>query len=106
MEAGKLRHRISIESPVPSSDLQGGETISWLPLRSIWANVRPVRGTEKYHAQSIKPEVTHVITCRYFTGALSKCRIVLGSRHLYIDSVIDVNEQKRTLEMTAIERTP
>jgi head-tail adaptor len=45
-------------------DGMGGATIDWPLLTDLWANIRPMRGGEKFFAQQITPGSAYVLTIR------------------------------------------
>src|SRR5262245_55958499 len=45
-------------------DGMGGATIEWVLLTDLWANIRPMRGGEKFFAQQITPTAAYVVTIR------------------------------------------
>ncbi len=80
MRAGTLRHRVTIESPVETSDGQGGTDRTYEPwLTRISAHVLPgtdgMRGGETYVSQQIQAEVTTRIRIRYRRGITVKHRV-------------------------------
>lgn len=54
------QHRRRAETP----DGMGGATIDWPLLSDLWANIRPMRGGEKFFAQQITPGSAYVVTIR------------------------------------------
>lgn len=66
MRAGELRHRVTIEEPVKTQNATTGEVvITWLSVGTVWADVRPLRGTEEFVAQQIKAGLDTRIKLRY-----------------------------------------
>lgn len=47
MDIGRLDCRITISARTVLEDDLGGETETWAPLASVWANYRPGSGTER-----------------------------------------------------------
>ena len=65
INAGKLDKRITFCRIVQQSDEIGEHPIVE-ELKTVWANVKAVRGGEYYEAQKLRGELTFKITCRYF----------------------------------------
>lgn len=46
------------------SDGSGGYEEELIPIKTIWADVRPLSGREYYQAQAVQADITHMITIR------------------------------------------
>ena len=82
LDAGRLRHRITIEQPTETQDATtGAVTVTWAPL---WVNVPaeivPRSGREFLAAQQMQAEVSTLITFRWRAGLDAKMRIRHGTR--------------------------
>jgi len=58
MEAGRLRHRVTIEEKVESRDAYGGERETWVEYAEVWAEKSPLVGREYLEARQMMAEVT------------------------------------------------
>ncbi len=103
MNAGKLRHRVTVEQPTASSDGYGGSTVSWTTFATAWAAVEPLSGREYFQAQQAQAAVTHKVTMRYLSGVTPRMRVKHGSRLLTIVSAIDTDERHRELVLMCEE---
>lgn len=104
MRAGTLRHRLTIESPVESSDSMGGSTITWNAIGTVWGALSPLSGRELLQAQGVQAETTHRAVMRYMWGVSAKCRIIFGSRVFRITAPPrDTDERHRELILDCIE---
>lgn len=65
INAGKLDKRITFYRIIQSSDDIGEHPVEE-ELKTVWADVKAVRGGEYYEAQKLRGELTFKITCRYF----------------------------------------
>lgn len=72
--------------------------------KSVWASIKPTRGKEYQEAQRIRPELTYKITTRYHKDITSDMLIRFKNRYFEIISVINVNEENKTLEIICIEK--
>jgi SPP1 family predicted phage head-tail adaptor len=98
IDAGKLRHRIRIEAPVPMTDSAGdvvqdagtGEvTREWVLLGEVWAAVEPLSAKEFIQSQEIQSRVVARITFRRQTFLPDASnRIVHGERIYNIEGVL------------------
>jgi SPP1 family predicted phage head-tail adaptor len=66
MQAGKLRHRITLQEPVKEQNPTTGAVINtWRDVATLWAEVAPLSAREFIAAQASQGEVTTRITIRY-----------------------------------------
>jgi SPP1 family predicted phage head-tail adaptor len=96
-DAGRLRHRVTIERPVGTPDGAGGETVTWETLAAAWAEVRPLTAAEKTVAGHAAAVLTHRVTLRQRDGIAGGMRIVHRGRLLQIRAVRDPDEAGRWL---------
>lgn len=54
----QLRRRVEVP------DGMGGAAITWQLVTNLWANIRPMRGGERFFAQQVTPESAYVIGIR------------------------------------------
>lgn len=107
MRAGKYRHRVNLQTPVDgAADGAGGRAApTWTNVvANLAAKVVPLTGREQFQQQQINPSVNHRVEIRYRSGITSKMRILYGTRELYIDSVIDVEERHREIHLMCEEK--
>jgi SPP1 family predicted phage head-tail adaptor len=90
MKAGRMRDRIDLQSPSPTTG-DWGPSDGWRTEYTIWAEVTPLTGTEKAEDEGVQGTVTHRIHMRYRAELNSTWRIVYRSRALDIVSVINVD---------------
>jgi SPP1 family predicted phage head-tail adaptor len=65
---GALRDQIIIQSEVQATDGQGGYSLTWGTLATVWADIQPASGREIFQAQMLRGVVTHKITMRNPVG--------------------------------------
>jgi SPP1 family predicted phage head-tail adaptor len=109
MNAGKLRHRVTIQSPPDPADPEnqspeGEPTRPWNDLADRWASIEPKGGGESFSAGQVVPTATHLVTIRHLSSVTQACRVKFGSRYLYVQSMIDLEERGIWLELTCEER--
>ena len=77
IEAGKLRHRITIQAKGMTQDPVTGEmTQGWSDLVSVWASVGPLSTREFIAASAGQSEITARIVIRYRDGLDSTMRAI------------------------------
>ena len=104
MRAGNLRHRVVIQRPVEErNDL--GEVVhrSWAEVATVWSDVHPLDGRERWLEASVRPELTHAVRLRYRGDVTSECRLLHDGRVLRIDSVVNIEERNRELRLRCVE---
>ena len=100
MQAGRLRHRVQIQS-VAETPGPTGTTRVWSTDATRWASIKP-RNVE---AQPADGDTMHVITLRDYSGLTDKNRILFGSRVFNIASITDIEERGREIQILAVEKT-
>jgi len=105
VRAGKLRHLVTVESAIETpSDAGEWEVAIWAVFATTRAEITPLKGTEKFQAQHLDPEITHLVRMRFIDGIIPAMRIVWGSRTFDIKSALNIEERNREIEILAIER--
>ena len=106
MQAGQLRHRVTIQQASESQNSVGEAVKSWASVATVWARVNPLRGTEYLAAMQAKATVDTRITMRKnaFPGLTPKHRIVFGARVFDIEAVIDVDGLGDAMEVSCKEQ--
>lgn len=111
MQAGRLRRRITIEQPAETASARGGVTANWTTFLTTWAQIEPATAREVEAARQRWGEVSHKVTIRW-PGAsrkpTNKMRVnyTLGpeaARYFDIRGVINVDEQRRELNLFCVE---
>lgn len=92
MKAGKLRHRVTLQSLATGSPQQkptGEPDTAWADLVTVWADVRPLKGNALFLAQQIQSDVDMEIEIRYRAGLDATMRAVHGSDIYDIKAIVD-----------------
>lgn len=101
IDAGKLRHRVLLQSYTGAVDDYGDPLYSdddhWTTEATVWAAIDPVSGKEFYAAEQAQSSVSHKIRLRYRQGVSAAWRVLYGSRVFRILSVIDWEERHESL---------
>lgn len=90
LDAGKLRHRVTIEKRIDVQDTTtGGITTNWTALfTNVPAAIEPLSARELLAAASVRPQVVAKITLRYRAGLNASQRIKHGSKIYNPEGVI------------------
>jgi SPP1 family predicted phage head-tail adaptor len=65
MNAGKLRHRLTIQYPDYENNEIDEQVVSWNDLVTVWGSIEPLRGTTYFAAKQANSTVDGKITIRY-----------------------------------------
>jgi SPP1 family predicted phage head-tail adaptor len=103
MNAGSLRHRVTIQQKAIGVDAFGGATETWTDVVTVWAAVEPMQGRELANAQTVSAETTTKITMRYRPWVIPANRIVFEGKYYNLQSVVDPGMQHRELIIMASE---
>ncbi len=104
MQSGKLRHQIQIHVKTETRGASGGVIKTPARIGKVWASIAPLRTSETFAAQAVQSTVTHRITIRHFEGLTTDHRIVFGTRNFEINSVRNIDERNRMMEVMAVEK--
>jgi SPP1 family predicted phage head-tail adaptor len=76
---------------------------TWKTTQTRWAGVMPLTSREGFFAKSVRPELSHRITLRWFDGLEHGHRIKMDARIFDIASIINVDEGNHTLQVDCVE---
>ncbi|MGY4876504.1 phage head closure protein [Vreelandella aquamarina] len=94
MQAGKLRHRCTIEQPSQQQDLNTGEMIrGWAEVGKAWMGIEPLSARAFIAAQAAQSEVKGQLVMRYRPGLQvdSSMRVREGNTIYNIEGVLPDN---------------
>lgn len=95
MRAGRLKHRVQLQTLVAGSPQQkptGEPDTAWTTVATVWASIDPVLGREFFSAQQVQSEVDTKIRIRHRAGVTAADRIVHGGTVYNIKAVINIEE--------------
>lgn len=98
MEAGQLRHQVTIQQRQTTQDEYGAQSTAWADVKTVWAAVEPLNGRELLSAQTVHSETDTRITVRY-TSISTANRIVFEGVVYDILNVIDPEQRHKQLQM-------
>ncbi len=109
LQAGKLRHRVTIVKPTLVQDAAGGwNAFQDVVICTMWATIEALTGTEKFAAHEFSTEVTHAIYMRHPRtlvpgGIQGKMNVNYGKRTFMIEAVLNADERNKLLELICVE---
>tara|TARA_R110000751_G_scaffold23055_4_gene64243 strand:- start:1700 stop:2026 length:327 start_codon:yes stop_codon:yes gene_type:complete len=103
--AGKLRHRVSIQTESTAVDTYGEPTASWSTDATVWASIEPTSGNEVSIGEGQAGIITHRIFMRYTANASPKKRLLFGSRIFGIVTVLNHEERNEFMQLQCKEES-
>lgn len=104
MQAGKLRHRLTLEEATDTLNARGEAVPAWSTVTTLWGAIDPLSGREGFEARQLYASASHRIRLRYRAGIVPKMRLTKGARVFEIDAILNVDERNRELVCLATER--
>lgn len=103
MNPGDLRHRVTLQKYVETTDEDGFITQTWQNIATVWASVENLYGREYWEAAAIQKENTVKFTIRYRADIDQTMRIVFGGKIYNIVSVDNIKYRNKLIEIKARE---
>jgi len=92
VRAGQLRHRVVINQATYTRNTTGERIASTPTTTTVWAAIERIAGNEKYEANRVVIESTHLITIRYFAGLSTEDTITWNGKTYEIVAMPDFDE--------------
>ena len=102
MNVGRLRHRVMLQQRQAASNDPAEDF--WADTTEVWAFVQPSRGAEQQSQQQSESAADHKVTMRPISINARENRLVYQSRIFDIESVINIDERDKVLEVLCKER--
>jgi SPP1 family predicted phage head-tail adaptor len=80
MQAGKLRHRVILQTPTITANSYGEPIETFVNTATIWASVEPLSGRDYFKSMKDNAEITHKVTIRYRSDIKPTLRFLFGTR--------------------------
>lgn len=105
--AGTMSKRVTIVHLDLSEDGAGGAAGTWNDKATVWAEILPIRGSERIQSLAIESSVTHRVRIRKgaFPTLTAADRLRHDGKTLHIQSVVDYGERGEFWECLAEERS-
>lgn len=104
MNIGKLNKRITFLKLTTGYDEMGQEIESTRqPFKTVWANIKPLRGREYWDAKKKSAEQNYKIITRYHDGITTDMCIQYKDKVMHIESIANVEEEGTMLEIQCYE---
>lgn len=106
LDIGKMRHRVTIQSPVPNQNPFTTTTSNWTTVGTFWARITVLKGSEKSAQGQQTQMMSHSITMRYpgVNYTISAGYVVLfGTRQFLVLDGIE-NEEEYNYQLVLLVR--
>jgi len=103
MSIGEMRHRITLQRFSATINENGYEIQEWLNVKTVWALVSNLSGTDYFQAAQIQAKNTVKFTIRYLPGIDPAMRILFGDKVYSISAIDNHKYRNRYLEIKAME---
>jgi SPP1 family predicted phage head-tail adaptor len=106
IQAGRFRHRITLETRTTTRDSAGGILETWTTFASgIPAVIEPISGREFFSARQIESTVDTSITIRWRPGVLETMRVLHGSDIYDVTAMLpDADTGRKTISLMCTRR--
>ena len=102
MRSGNLKHKIIIQTYSETQNDFGEVVKGWEDFKTAYASITPLSAKEYYKAGT-NAEVSHKIELRYLKDIKPKMRVMFGTREFSIESVLNIREANKTLQLICTE---
>lgn len=102
MRAGKLRHRIAIQTNTPSVDAYGQPVEGWATSATVWAEVEMLSGRELMAAQQVESQASVRFTIRR-RDVTARQRVSWDGRLFGVEAIIHDPSNARTTQLLCSE---
>ena len=100
---GRLRNRIQILEYAESENELGQTVNGLVPIKTVWAEIHPLKSKEYIEAGLTQTETTYKITMRYFEGLTEEMVIEYQDRQFSVVSIADIEMKHLFYELMCKE---
>ncbi len=96
-DPGSMTARLDLQAPQAVPDGQGGATVTWEVMASLWARIEPVSFVVEEQAAGEGGTISHRIWVRFREDVSAGQRFRKGTRTFLVRLVHDPDETRRYL---------
>jgi len=96
-DPGSMTARLDLQAPQAVPDGQGGATVTWEVMASLWARIEPVSFVVEEQAAGEGGTISHRIWVRFREDVSAGQRFRKGARTFLVRLVHDPDETRRYL---------
>ena len=108
MRGGKLRRKVTIETPTETQNAIGEPVKAWATFAAnVPAEIMPFNGKEMLIAQQVNSQLNTRMTIRYLAGVTTRMRVIYasatGTRTFQIENIENIDERNRQMTLECVE---
>ena len=100
---GTLTDRVQLKKREMVAEIGGGHATLFVPVASLWARVRSLKGRQGVSADGRDVAVSHSVVLRFRRDVSPGDRIVYRGRNFEVVSAADLNGRRAYLSCTCSE---
>lgn len=93
MQSRLLDRRIIIQEVTETQNSYGAASESWSTFKTVWAEVKPVKGKEFFLDEQVNARIDSIFRIRWIEGLTTKMRISYNGQYYNIYSIIELGRQ-------------
>lgn len=101
---GTLTDRVEIKQRMSAGEDEGGLTVGYMPLATVWARVPALSARQAVTADARGSSISHSVVMRFRTDIRVGDRLMYRGRRLEVVSYADLNGRRSYLSCQCIER--
>lgn len=105
MQAGKFKHRVTLQAPATGQDAAGQPLTGWVDVAQLWADIRSTGGLEAIKAGAITSVVHTSVRLRWRTGLNAGMRVLHGVTVYSVLSVLPDQAGRQFVDLVCQEVT-
>ena len=99
MRAGRLRHRLVLQSKTETRDAHGAAIIGWTTEATVYGAIEPLSGKEYFSQQEVQSESKVRIVIRYNSSIDTTWRVSHGGLFYDIEDVLNHDTRNRQITL-------
>ncbi len=101
---GGLTDRVQLQKRTETAEDEGGHTVLYVPLLTLWARVRAYGGSRGMSADGRGVDISHTVVVRFRAGISPGDRFLYRGRHLDVLAAEDISGRRKFTACRCIER--
>ena len=103
IRAGRLRHRLTLQSKAETRDAYGAAIITWTDEATVWGAIEPLSGKEYFSQSTVQAEAKVRIVIRFYSGVSNSWRVKNDGLYYDIKDVLNENSRDRMMVLMTSE---
>ena len=103
MTIGHLKHRITLQKLITTTNENGFSEESYVDDKELWASIRNLYGKEFYEAAAVQKEMTVKFIIRVTSDLDETMRILFKGKIYNITSIDNIRYENKYIEIKTLE---